>query len=326
MPFESLNEVWSFLAECDGKAPHDWVPSATPQSAAWCAVDLALLDTFGRVFQEPVVVRTVAAHSGEASSLHYSAVVSAGNSWSFIRSLLNFRLYGFRQVKLKAGIGERGRGGAIARRVLGKKCALRMDANMAWTFEEALQAIGSLAQSGIHWVEQPLASQNLEGAARLIQETGVRIIADESFTDRASLEQLVAKEACSGVNVRISKCGGLVAAAARCREALQAGLLVQIGCQVGESSLLSAAQLRLIEATPEVKFLEGCYGRHLLQEDPARPVLQLGYGGRKPRLPSWPGLGVEIVEPELERWTRRRATIGTADRIALQDNSHVLCS
>jgi hypothetical protein len=63
-----------------------------------------------------------------------------------------------------------------------------------------------------------------------------------------------------------------------------------------------------------------------LQEDPARPVLQLGYGGRKPRLPSWPGLGVEIIEPELDRWTRRRATIGTADRIALQDDSHVLCS
>ena len=50
--FTGLAGVESFLGDCDGRAPADWVEPSTPQGAAWCAVDLALLDTFGRAFGE----------------------------------------------------------------------------------------------------------------------------------------------------------------------------------------------------------------------------------------------------------------------------------
>jgi muconate cycloisomerase len=48
--FGDFEDAVSFLAKCDGRAPGDWVPKEVPQSAAWCAVDLALLDAFGRSF------------------------------------------------------------------------------------------------------------------------------------------------------------------------------------------------------------------------------------------------------------------------------------
>jgi L-alanine-DL-glutamate epimerase-like enolase superfamily enzyme len=54
MEFAGLEEVWAFLRHCDGKAPSSWVTPATPQMAAWSGVDLALLDTFGRAFGQPV--------------------------------------------------------------------------------------------------------------------------------------------------------------------------------------------------------------------------------------------------------------------------------
>jgi L-alanine-DL-glutamate epimerase-like enolase superfamily enzyme len=50
--FQSLAEVTSFLGKCDGKAPSEWVRPDVPQSSAWCSVDLALLDAFGRTFGE----------------------------------------------------------------------------------------------------------------------------------------------------------------------------------------------------------------------------------------------------------------------------------
>ena len=50
MAFASFQEVHDFLVRCDGKAPEAWVDGETPHTAAWCAVDLALLDTFGRAF------------------------------------------------------------------------------------------------------------------------------------------------------------------------------------------------------------------------------------------------------------------------------------
>ena len=115
------------------------------------------------------------------------------------------------------------------------------------------------------------------------------------------------------MNVRISKCGGLVAAGARCREALAAGLLLQVGCQVGESSLLSAAHLRLLSAlaplTPGVRYAEGCFGRHLLREDPAAPLVQFRFGGRPPPHPPGGGLGVRVDPAALQPHVVDQATV-----------------
>jgi len=306
MEFNSMTDVYRFLSACDGKAPPEWVSASTPQSAAWSAVDLALLDAFGNAFRQPVRL----ANNGPGSStLRYGGVVSAGTGWNFWISLLKLRAYGLKDVKLKVGKTDVVSCARKARRVMSRRSTLRVDANMAWNESEALENIRALDQVGIQCVEQPLAASDLDGQAKLVREAQTEIIADESFNDGASLELLLSRRACTGVNVRISKCGGLVAAARRCEEALGAGLTLQIGCQVGESSLLSAAQLILIAAVPQAKYLEGCYGKRLLREDPVHPCLQLSYGGRPPKLPAGDGLGVNMDEMELNRWVGKRAVI-----------------
>jgi L-Ala-D/L-Glu epimerase len=318
--FGSMQEIRRFLATCDGKAPAEWVSPSVPQTAAWCGVDLALLDAFGRAFKEPI---RLAEKTTERETFRYSGVASADARWSFVVSLLKLRLYGFAHVKLKVSDHDAIRCARLARRVLEKKCVLRVDANMAWKTSEALENIRGLERLGIHCVEQPLTANDLDGLATLVGKTKTEIIADESFSDRASLERLLDRQACTGVNVRISKCGGLVAAARRCQEALSAGLGVQIGCQVGESSLLSAAQLILIFAVGDAKYFEGCYSKHLLRDDPVRPCLQLGYGGRPPRLPHGVGLGVEVDESKLNQWVNKRVVIDGRNAIPREANSCV---
>jgi L-alanine-DL-glutamate epimerase-like enolase superfamily enzyme len=86
-------------------------------------------------------------------------------------------------------------------------------------------------------------------------------------------------------------------------------LFVQVGCQVGESSLLSAAHLHLCAAFPEVRHAEGCFGTILLEEDPVSPALRFGRGGKPPRIPRGPGLGIQIDRSTLEHhrsghWSR----------------------
>jgi muconate cycloisomerase len=120
---------------------------------------------------------------------------------------------------------------------------------------------------------------------------------------------LIEARACTAVNVRISKCGGLTAALSRCREALAAGLVVQIGCQVGESSLLSSAHLALVSMVQKVTYAEGCFGHFLLAEDPVAPLLQFGRGGRPPEIPTGAGLGVTVDEGALARWTVQKETV-----------------
>src|SRR5215213_4575740 len=313
--FQSLPEVVSFLEKCDGKAPSEWVAPDVPQTSAWCCVDLALLDAFGRASGEPArAAAAVPAPSPAALRRYrYSGVVSAGQGWSYAGSLLKIRAFGFRQVKLKLERDGTLQAARTARRLLGRRVDLRADANMAWDVEQALEVIGQLRTVGIGSFEQPIASSDLTGLARLVAESGAGIMVDEGLTDRDSLQRFISHRACTAANVRISKCGGLVAAYARCREALDAGLLLQVGCQAGESSLLSAAHLTLLSALaplePGVRYAEGCFGRHLLREDPASPPVQFHYGGRPPALPTGPGLGVDINRAAVERWAADRARI-----------------
>jgi L-alanine-DL-glutamate epimerase-like enolase superfamily enzyme len=223
------------------------------------------------------------------------------------------RAFGFPHVKLKVGRKGAQRAGRISRRMLGQRVNLRVDANMAWTVEEALDLIPELRALGIEWFEQPVAAGDIVGLARLVRESSARVVVDEGLTDRQTLEEVITRRAATGVNVRISKCGGLVATLARCHEALDADLMLQVGCQVGESSLLSAAHVTLLSALaarhPGVRFAEGCFGRHLLRDDPVTPAVQFRYGGRAPSRPIGPGLGVHVDPSRLARWVVREAKV-----------------
>jgi L-Ala-D/L-Glu epimerase / N-acetyl-D-glutamate racemase len=314
--FRSLREAVSFLEKCDGKAPPEWVRPDTPQTSAWCSVDLALLDAFGRAAGEPARPGAAAGPAPAEEALRryrYSGVVSAGSGWRYALSLLKVRAFRFPHVKLKVEHDGALPAARTARRLLGRRVDLRVDANMAWDAEQALAVIGQLQAVGIRSFEQPVASGDLDGLARLVTESSAGIVVDEGLTDRDSLQRFVARRALTGANVRISKCGGLVAAYARCREALDAGLMLQVGCQVGESSLLSAAHVTLLAAlaplTPGVRYAEGCFGRHLLKEDPVSPLVQFGYGGRPPRRPPGAGLGVQVDLAALQRHAVDQASV-----------------
>jgi muconate cycloisomerase len=314
--FPSFADVVSFLEKCDGKAPSALVSPDVAQSSAWCSVDLALLDAFGRAFSEAAWVRAPGAGAtppDPQAGQRYSGVVSAEHGWRFVLSLLKTRAFGFPHVKLKLQREGTVRSARMARRILGRRVDLRCDANMAWDVEQALSFIEMLRPLEITSFEQPIAANDLDGLARLVRESSAQIVVDEGFTDRDSLLRLIRRRACTGVNVRISKCGGLVAASARSREALDAGLMVQLGCQVGESSLLSAAHVILLSALapqrPGVRYAEGCFGRHLLRTDPASPIVQFGYGGRPPARRAGPGLGVRVDVAALDRWSVERVRV-----------------
>lgn len=304
--FESMQEVESFLQQCDGQTP-GWVAADVPQTAAWCTVDLALLDAFGKTFD----ARALSAEPATLpADFRYSGVLSADKGWRLVRSALKQRLFGLRQVKLKVDDVENVKAVRLLRQVFGRNFDVRVDTNMIWDVEQASHSMRDMARYGVKSFEQPVAAEDIEGLAWLVEETGLNVMADESLTTRASLQRLIEAKACTAANVRVSKCGGLFAALNRAREALDANMTLQLGCQVGESSLLSAAHLRLAQAVQPVTYAEGCFGLFLLREDPVVPLLQFGYGGRPPQVPEGNGLGVNIDENVLDRWTVEKARVG----------------
>ncbi len=159
---------------------------------------------------------------------------------------------------------------------------IRVDANMAWSVDEALSKLPMLAKYDVEFVEQPLAADDLEGLRKLKQAGVLPIIADESCVRPDDIDRLAGHV--DGINIKLSKCGGIRKGLEMIRRARDAGLRIMLGCMV-ESSLGIAAALQL---GPLVDWLD-LDGHLLLAEDPFSGI---GGEGGVLQLSSEPGLGV----------------------------------
>jgi muconate cycloisomerase len=123
---------------------------------------------------------------------------------------------------------------------------------------------------------------------------------DESLVTTADADALIEAKAADFFNIRVSKCGGLAPSLAIALRACEVGIGVQVGSQVGETSILAAAGRHLAAALVDVAFVEGSFGTLLLTEDISVDSVRFGHRGEAPLL-TGPGLGVRVVEERLRR-------------------------
>jgi muconate cycloisomerase len=166
---------------------------------------------------------------------------------------------------------------------------LRVDANGAWGVEEALERIAGLAGLGVESVEQPVpATGDDAGLADLLEvarHAGPLVIADESLCTPAQGRALAESGVRVGFNLRLSKCGGFARTLELLRAARAAGLPAQLGCQVGELGVLSAAGRHFAAACPDLLHLEGSLTSFYLERDVISSDITFGRGGLAPALP-----------------------------------------
>jgi len=292
-------------------------PRGCHGNALRCAVELSILDAFGRLFGEPVSV--VTRHFEPAltvrstqSVVRYGAVIDAGGRRLRFKSLLR-RLYGFGDCKVKVG-REGDDDPARLRRIrrwIGPRVDLRVDANGAWRASEARQKIESMTTSQISCVEQPLAHEEFASLAELRRQTVVPVMLDESLTSLVDAEAAVAAQACDLFNIRLSKCGGFLASLRLAAFAESHGLGYQLGCHPGESGILSAAGRHWAASVANIRYLEGSYDRYLFRRLVTNEDITFGYGGRAPAL-AGPGLGVTIATAGLAEFTTAERRIAVA--------------
>jgi muconate cycloisomerase len=180
-------------------------------------------------------------------------------------------MLGLRRVKVKVGVDldEDLYRLRRLRRWLGSDVDLRVDANCAWTVEQALVAIDRMRRYRISVVEQPVAAHDVDGLCRLTASCPELIAVDESLRTVEEAHALIEAGACNAFNIRVSKCGGLLSSMRIAALASGAGLTTIVGAQVGESGILSAAG-RHLAACVAPRYLEGSAGALLLKEDITR--------------------------------------------------------
>jgi muconate cycloisomerase len=291
-------------------------PRGMGGNAARCALELALLDAYGRRFETSAGTAIDLAQADGVGRwptprrVRYSAAITSESLRDELHTALRARIYGFSHVKVK--VGGAGQDDSLRlkwlRRVLGRSMDLRLDANEAYPAAELLERVQPLRRCGPSALEQPVPHAQVERLAQLRPLLGIPIMLDESLCGYPDAVAAISHRTADLFNVRLSKCGGIIPSLRIIALARRSGLGVQLGCHPGETTLLSAAGRHVASRIAGLKYVEGSYDRHILSANLTRQDLTFGYGGRARPL-AGPGLGVAVDPAALEAMTVSRREI-----------------
>jgi muconate cycloisomerase len=291
-------------------------PRGMDGNAARCALELALLDAYGRRFGRSLtdairVVPPFATLLAPAPRpVRYSGAITADSPRKERTAAWKMRLYGFRQVKVKVGVEGQDDPARLAtlRRILGRRMDIRLDANEAWHAGELAEKARPLLPFRPSALEQPVPHSEVSALADLRPHLGVPVMLDESLCGYPDAVFAAEQGFADLFNVRLSKCGGVFPSLRIVALAARHGLGVQLGCHPGETGILSAAGRHFAANVAGLRYLEGSYDRHVLARNVIVEDITFGYGGRARPL-SGPGLGVTADPAALDALTVERREV-----------------
>lgn len=249
------------------------------QSAAIAAIDGALHDLIGKILGQPIwqwlkLDPSRVPLTSFTIGLDEPEVVAAK-----VREAAEYPI-----LKIKVGTPNDDESLTVVRQQAPDKI-LRVDANCGWDSANVLKRCRHLAQNyHLELIEQPTAAGDHEALPDLLKAEICPIIADESCVGIDDIANCVG--CFDGINIKLSKCGGILKASQMIHAARSAGLKIMLGCMVETSvGIAAAAQL-----APLADWLD-LDGHLLLANDPFE-----GIGGQQGRLilSDRPGLGVTI--------------------------------
>ena len=298
---DSIAEIWKFIeGHREGRETN----------SALCSVEIALLDALGKSQSKPIIDYLPAGfYTGK---VHYGATVPLGLEERITKICGIIKTLGLEHVRVKLGsvFIQNERSMRIVRSSLGDSCELRIDVNGAWDRDLAFKHLNLLSEHRVKVVEQPLmhGNKDLGGLAEELRARGINLMADESACTLRDVEEIIDQGFFNMVNVRLSKCGGFNRSLKIIDLLRKSDLSFQIGCQLGESGVLSAAGRSLCLVNSDAAYFDGSYDSFLLKENITTEDVTFGPGGVAGPLGGY-GLGVKVDLRKLERLSRESERI-----------------
>lgn len=300
---------------CDGTAPlvlgrdvsdplainGDLIKRLVPVGRQWGApgpiwqalsgLDLALWDLLGKRTGYSVA-QLLTSSTPRTQIPAYASGVGPTQVRSLCKSALEA---GLTAVKTKIGFGAEQDLATLqaARSTVGDRARLFADANQAWGLADAIEMSGMLDQHGIEWVEEPLASDELDELEKFGAETAIRIATGENLYGLSTFERYIDSSAVHTIQPDLTKAGGLSLGAPIAERAHRTGTSVAPHCYGGALGIV--ASLHLGAAYGSVEWVELDVRDNPLRTDLLATPLRLEQGALV--VPDGPGLGV-VVDPD----------------------------
>ncbi|MDH3212622.1 MAG: o-succinylbenzoate synthase, partial [Myxococcales bacterium] len=273
--------------------------SAPSAPAARAAADAALHDLVGRAEGRSVAEILAGRGRTPKARIPVNALVS-GRSEADVEARARLAVAaGFGTLKLKVGLDPEADLArlAAARRACNPATRIRVDANGAWSEEEAKRMLERLARFAPEMVEQPVPANDLDAFARLRRVSALPLAADESAASEAAVRRVLAGGCADVLVLKPPVLGGLRAARRIALAARRAGVDVVVTSLL-DSGIGLAAAAHLAASLPGSRYAFGLATQGLLADDLTEPIDLLDGALR---LPGGAGLGVAPCPRRLER-------------------------
>ncbi len=163
----------------------------------------------------------------------------------------------------------------------------RIDANCAWSAKETIFNAPLLKDLGVEFLEQPLKADDWQGMEQVMHHSVLPVIADESCIVESDVEKCGLHF--SGINIKLTKCGGLIPALRMIKKGKELGLKIMVGCMTESTVGISA----IAQVLPQLDYVD-MDGAMLLSEDIAEGVKIASDG--KVIFPTLGGSGITLLK------------------------------
>lgn len=277
-----INALQGKIGQYDFKTPelfHAFLTAHGLSNFATCALDLAAHDLYGKLQKQPLY-KIWGTTTGHYPITNYTIGLAPMEKMVEKMKETPWPIY-----KIKLGTDD---DVAIVRELRKHTDAtFRVDANCAWTASETIKNAPLLKALGVEFLEQPLKADDWEGMERVMHRSVLPVIADESCIVETDVEKCALHY--TGINIKLTKCGGLTPARRMIRNGKELGLKVMVGCMTESTVGISA----IAQLLPQLDFVD-MDGALLLKEDIASGVSILPDGTVV--FPELMGSGVTLLQ------------------------------
>ena len=222
-------------------------------------LDMAFHDALGQAADRPLAELLGGSPRPMRAYDSYGVVDPVADEKDLKRSLDQ----GFRGIKIKGGDGDAANDERMVkgvRKLIGPDIALMIDFNQSLDPAEAISRIARLAPYDLHWVEEPVAQENLQGLAAVRRESSISIQAGENWWFPRGFAEAIAAGASDFIMPDLMKVGGVTGWMGVAAQAEAASIPMS-------SHLFAEASAHMLAVTPTAHWLEVLdLGRAILAE------------------------------------------------------------
>ncbi|WP_209403342.1 dipeptide epimerase [Pseudozobellia sp. WGM2] len=261
-----INAIRADIESFDFDRPeefHKFLVEKNLSNFAICALDLAAWDLYGKLKGKPLY--DVWGTSKENYPItNYTIGIAPVDKMVAKMQEMPWPIY-----KIKLGTED---DVAIVKELRRHTDAIfRIDANCAWSAEETILNAPLLKDLGVEFLEQPLHAEDWEGMEKVMHASVLPVVADESCIVEADVEKCGLHF--NGINIKLTKCGGLTPALRMIKKGKSMGMKVMVGCMTESTVGISA----IAQLLPQLDYVD-MDGPLLLKEDIANGVQILKNG------------------------------------------------